>query len=126
MGRLSDNLVERAEMFGDRILDVVAELERKGVYSRIIDQMVGCGTSVGANICEADQAVSAADFCKSVGIALKELGESRYWLRLSTRREWLKTVRLQPLIEEATELSRIFGSMVARTRRRRMRQSASV
>lgn len=106
------------------MLDVVAELERKRVYSRIVDQMVGCGTSVGANICEADQAVSAADFCGSLGIVLKELGESRYWLRLSIRRDWLKATRLEPLVQEAMELSRIFGSMVARTRRRKARQTA--
>src|SRR5215471_8091812 len=112
MGRLAQNLIERTERFGDRMLEVVHELERKKVYTRIIDQMVGCGTSVGANACEADQAVSAADFCKSLGIALKELGEARYWLRLVVRREWLKSARLESLLQEAVELSRIFGTMV--------------
>jgi four helix bundle protein len=121
MGRLAANLIERTESFADRMLEVVRELERKKVYARIIDQMVGCGTSVGANACEADQAVSAADFCKSLGVSLKELGEARYWLRLTVRRQWLKAERLESLLQEAVALSRIFGTMVARTRGRRPR-----
>jgi|KBSSwiStaDraftv2_1062776.scaffolds.fasta_scaffold307737_2 four helix bundle protein len=121
MGRLSAELRLRAEVFGDRMLDVVQALERKRVYGRVIDQMVGCGTSVGANACESDQAVSAKDFCKALGIAIKELSEAAYWLRTCSRRGWLKPARLVPLEQEATELGRVFSSMVVRTKRSRLR-----
>lgn len=117
MGRLSEELVSRAETFGDRMLDVVEALDKKRVYRRILDQMVGCGTSVGANACEADQAVSRKDFCKSLGTVLKELGESRYWIRVCCRRGWVRPQRLDSLQNEALELGKIFGSMVVRSRR---------
>lgn len=116
MGRLSQELKERAEQFGDRMPDVVEALRKHRVYSRIIDQMVGCGTSVGANAFEADQAVSAPDFCKALGTCVKELSESQYWLRICWRREWLSHARLKPLEMEAIELAKIFSTMIARTR----------
>lgn len=86
MGRLQQELLSRAEDFGDRMLDVVLTLEKERVSKRVLDQMTGCGTSVGANAFEADQAMSAADFCKTLGWSVKELNESRYWIRLCGRR----------------------------------------
>ena len=118
MGRLSFELRDRAELFGNRMLDVVQALERKRVYLRVIDQMVGCGTSVGANACEADQAVSPPDFCKALGIAVKELAESQYWLRTCGRRAWLPKTRLGLLENEALQLSKIFSTMIVRTKRK--------
>ena len=122
MGRLSAELRGRAEVFGDRMLDVVHALERKRVYSRVIDQMVGCGTSVGANSCEADQALSAKDFCKALGTVVKERAESQYWLRTSVRRRWIAGARLDSLHEEAEVLSKIFSTMITRTRRQGARK----
>jgi four helix bundle protein len=116
MGRLSQELRERAEIFGDRMLDVVRVLEKRRVYARVIDQMVGCGTSVGANACEADQAMSRPDFCKALGVVVKELSESRYWLRTCTRRGWIPADRLSALIAESDELSKIFGRMIAKSK----------
>jgi four helix bundle protein len=123
MGRLKEDLVARAEGFSDRMLDVVEALEQKRVYSRVISQMVGCGTSVGANTFEADQAVSAPDFCKALGIAVKELGECRYWLRTCARRGWLPETRLAGLEDEATQLGRIYSVMIVRSRRTPVRAS---
>ncbi len=119
MGRLSEELRSRTESFADRMLDVVDTLELKRSYSRILDQMVGAGTSVGANICEADQAVSRPDFAKCLGIAVKELAECQYWLRVCVRRGWLPDTRLAPLQLEAEELAKIFNAMITRTRRAR-------
>jgi four helix bundle protein len=53
-----------------------------------MDQIAASGTSVGANTFEADEAMSRKDFCKALGIANKELNETRFWLRLFVRREW--------------------------------------
>lgn len=72
--------------------------------------------SVGANAAEASDALSAADFCKCLGIANRELSETGFWLRLIGRRNWVKSVCLQPLQDEAEQLARIFGSMISRTR----------
>jgi four helix bundle protein len=97
----------------------VAEvLEKQGRSRRIVDQMIGSGTAVGANICESDEALSRADFCKGVGIALKELGEARYWLRFPVRRGWLPPERLDDLQSEAGELKRILVIILTKSRRR--------
>ena len=116
MGRLKQEMLDRTEVFADRMLNVVQALEKNRVYGRIVDQMVGCGTSVGANTAEADQAVSSNDFCKTLGIVLKELGESRFWMRMCVRRRWFSSRALSGLQDESLALSKILGSMVSRTR----------
>jgi four helix bundle protein len=118
MPRLQPELLQRFEGFADRVLHVAASLEEAKVSRRIVDQVIGSGTSVGANVFEADEAMSRADFTKSCSIALKELNETRYWLRMIGRNGWVKPARLEGLEQESLELKRILGSMIARTKRR--------
>ncbi|CAN5844625.1 hypothetical protein BH11PLA1_BH11PLA1_14120 [soil metagenome] len=99
-------------------MSTVDALAARRVSRRILDQVTGSGTSVGANCFEADEAMSAKDFCKVLAIVVKELNETRFWLRLAVRREWVPAARLAPLLMEAQELKMIFGSMIARTRAR--------
>lgn len=122
MARLSEELVERAELFSHRMLDVAETVERQRRSARIVDQITGCGTSVGANVCEADEAMSRKDFARALGVAVKELSESRFWLRLVGKRAWIEQTRLDPLIHECMELRRIFGTMIARTKSRTTNQ----
>ncbi len=117
MGRLRDETLNRVDSFAHRVVDVAEEVERLGKSRRIVDQMIGSGTSVGANIAEADEAMSRPDFCKTLGIVVKELNESRYWLRFVGTRGWIPKPRLTPLDDEATELKKMFGVMLARTRK---------
>jgi four helix bundle protein len=118
MGRLSTELLERVESFSHRVVDVAETIEKQGRSRRIVDQMIGAGTSVGANIWEADESLSRKDFCKGMGIAIKELVETRYWIRFVGKRRWVKPDRLMALEKESQELKRIFGSMLARTQKR--------
>ncbi len=116
MGRLKAATLERVEQFADRVLDVVETLEGKRVSARILSQLTGAGTSPGANVWEADEALSSKDFAKTLGIVVKELNEARYWLRLVGRRGWIAPKRLHPLEAEAIELKKMFGTMIHRTR----------
>ncbi|MCE2966679.1 MAG: four helix bundle protein [Phycisphaerales bacterium] len=116
MGRIKGDLLPRVEDFADRVLDVAFALPESAATHRVIDQLAGAGTAVGANVWESDDALSRADFCKCLGIALKELNETRYWLRLIARRDLLKPARLQGVLSDAEELRRVIGSMLARTR----------
>jgi four helix bundle protein len=113
---LHAEFLDRVERFADRVLDVTDALESKRVSRRIMDQIAASGTSVGANTFEADEAMSRKDFCKALGIANKELNETRFWLRLFVRREWLAPARLADLLTEAEELKKILGAMIAKTR----------
>jgi len=119
MGRLREELLERTERFGDTVLDIVEVLEAAGKSRRVTDQMTGSGTSVGANLYEADEAISRPDFCKSLGTSLKELNETRYWLRLVERRGWVKAGSTRLVQAECAELRKVFGTMLTRSRKPR-------
>lgn len=116
MGRLKPEFVERVEDFANRIVTVATRLASDRRAARVIDQMIGSGTSVGANTFEADEAMSKADFRKSLGIVAKELAETRFWLRLVTRQGWIAESRLDPLQAECVELRKIVGTILKRTR----------
>ncbi|HLO40467.1 MAG TPA: four helix bundle protein, partial [Phycisphaerales bacterium] len=120
MARLGADLLDRTKMFSHRMLDVaevVAENKSNPwMTNRIVHQIVGCGTSVGANTREADEAMTRKDFCHCLSIVLKELSESRFWLELVTERGWIPSSRLSELVHESRELSSIFSVMVARSR----------
>lgn len=118
MGRLRAETLERVLSFSERVLTVVDTLEEQGCSRRVLDQLTGCGSSVGANVYEADEALSAADFVKCLGIVVKELSEVRFWLLLCGRRGWIAKERLGPLLAETAELRAVFGSMAVRTRRK--------
>lgn len=117
MGRIREETVLRVDTFTYRMVDVGEAIERKGKSRRIVDQIIACGTSVGANLAEADEAMSRADLAKTLGVVLKELNESRYWLRFLSARAWITPARLAALQTEATELKRMFGAMISRTRK---------
>jgi four helix bundle protein len=118
MARLRVETLERLEHYADRVLDVVGELERQKRNRRIVDQLAGSGPSVGANGFEADEAMSRSDFVKCLCIVMKELNETKFWLRLVSRRGWISSKRLEPLLVETIELKSMFSAMIIRTRRR--------
>ena len=118
VGRLELEFLDRIERWCDRVLSVSETLEKQGRSRRITDQIIGSGTSVGANIFEADEAMSTKDFIKCTAIALKELNETRFWIRLITRQSWIAPDRLESFLDETNELRKILGSIIARTKQR--------
>ncbi len=118
MGRLNADTLDRTEVYAERVLDVVDALEKQSRSHRLLNQLFGSGTSVGANTYEADEAMTAKDFAKSLGMYVKELNETLFWLRIVARRGWIKPTRLEPLIAETVQLRKIFGAMIVRTRRK--------
>ncbi len=116
MGRLDAELLERVEAFCHRCLDVVEQIENQGRSRRILDQLTGCSTSIGANLYEADEALSRKDFAKCVAISIKELNETRFWIRPIVGRGWIQPGRLDNLADEAEQLKRIMGAILSRTR----------
>jgi four helix bundle protein len=117
MGRLTPTLLMRVEAFGDRMVEASERILRERKYQRLAEQMAACGTSVGANSYEADEAMSRADFAKTIGIVIKELNECRYWLRFCMRRDWVPTPDAAPIETEAAQLKSIFGAILSRTRK---------
>ena len=83
------------------------------VGRRIGDQLLRCGTSVGANYEESRAAESTADFVHKLQLSLKELRESHYWLRLLSKGKTIPSHKLEGLITESHELRAILSKAVA-------------
>ena len=77
------------------------------------------GTSPGSNYEEARGAESRADFIHKLCIVLKELKESRFWLRVIQRTKILKPQRVEPLIEECEELIAIVAKSIVTAKSRK-------
>ena len=76
------DIVKRTYKFALRILYIVNKLPKNVLTYRIIDQLVGCGTSMGSNTEEASAGFSKSDFTYKMSIASKEARETNYFLRL--------------------------------------------
>jgi four helix bundle protein len=106
-----EDLGERTARFGEAIIRFAKKIPRNPVNNRLIDQLVGAGTSVGANYCEADDAVSGKEFKQKIGTCRKESKESMFFLRMvATAEEGLAT-EARVLWREAKELNLIFGAI---------------
>ena len=79
-------------------------------------QLLRAGTSVGANISEAQQAQSPSDFLSKMSIALKESYESDYWLRLLHRTDYLNEEEYKSIITDCRTISKLLVSIVKSTK----------
>lgn len=105
------DLEERAARFGEAVIDFCAMIPLGPRTNRLVDQLTGCGTSIGGNYCEADDALSKKDFAKIVGICRKEARETKFFLRMIARAcPDLKT-EARRLWQEARELHLIFSKI---------------
>src|SRR6266487_4531015 len=89
----------------------------------IAGQLVRCGTSPAPNYEEACAAESRADFIHKLLIALKELRESRCWIRLIMRADLLPQARMTGLLEECCQLGNILGQSVVTAKANKARTS---
>ena len=81
-----------------------------------IKQVVRASGSIGANYIEANESLSKKDFLMRVKICRKEAKESRYWLRLiDTGEESAAKTQRDDLVQEATELTSIFGAILRKS-----------
>ncbi len=109
---LADEMEERFLDFAARICSLVEALPDTKTGRHISGQLIRCGTSPAPNYAEACAAESRNDFTHKLGIVLKELRETRIWLKLSVKTATMKTSRLNPLIDECTELMNIIGKSI--------------
>jgi four helix bundle protein len=108
------DLEERTASFGEAIVRFAKKVRRSPANDRLIAQVVGCGTSVGANYCEANEGVSKKDFRNTIGRCVKEAKETKYFLRLIAAAEPELAEEARSLYREAKELHLIFASIFRR------------
>lgn len=105
------DLEERTAKFGEEIVKFARELPKNEVTKPLIVQLIKCGTSVGANYCEADDAESRKDFKHKIGICKKESREAKHFLRMIAKAVPKAAERARRLWKEAKELNLIFNSI---------------
>jgi four helix bundle protein len=108
------DLMERTARFGEAIVRFVKKIPRGPDHpenNRLVDQLVGAGTSIGANYCEADDAVSGKDFKNKIGTCRKESKEAMFFLRMAAASEESLRKETRTLWREAKELNLIFGAI---------------
>ena len=105
------DLEERTATFGEAVVRFVKKIPRSPGNDRLVGQLVGCGTSIGANYCEANERVSKKDFRNTIGRCVKEAKETKYFLRLIAAAEPRLAEEARTLYREAKELHLIFASM---------------
>ena len=102
---MNDNVsAEKSFDFAVRIVNLHKYLTQEQKEYVMSKQLLRCGTSIGANISEAQRGQSMADFAAKMNIALKEANEAEYWLRLLYRTEYLSKSQFESMYADVQEL----------------------
>ena len=106
------NIRHRCFFFSKEIISFVGEVKFERVYSSLFDQLLRSGTSIGANIVEGKAGSSKKDWKNYYAIALKSANETKYWLCLIRDTMQVSKPKVQELINEADEISKIIASII--------------
>ena len=101
---------QKSMQFSIHIVRVYEQLSSEKKEYVLSKQLLRSGTSIGANLAEAECAISTRDFLSKVYIALKEAAETLYWLELLYQTNYLDEHGFHQLYEECTEIKRILSA----------------
>jgi four helix bundle protein len=111
-----NNLYKKAYGFALKIVGVYQYLNSEKKEFILSKQLVRCGTSIGANIAEANGAISKAEFSAKLSIAYKECLETKYWLSLLKDTHYIEDKDYQILFNDVDELGKILFSSIKTSR----------
>ncbi|MGV3638931.1 MAG: four helix bundle protein [Adhaeribacter sp.] len=111
-----NNLYQKSCAFALRVVQLYQFLNSEKKEFILSRQLLRSGTSIGANVAEANGGISTADFSAKISIAYKESLETKYWIGLLRDAGYLPEKDCNPLLEDADELSRILFSILKQTR----------
>ena len=114
--RVMDNIIETKSFdFAVRIVNLykhLCEERREFILSK---QLLRSGTSIGANVAEAQKAQTKPDFNAKMNIALKEANETQYWLKLLYKTEYLTNKEFKSMETDIDEIIAILVSICKKT-----------
>jgi four helix bundle protein len=110
------DLEERTARFGEAIVRFSKKIPRDPANDRLIDQLVGCATSIGGNYCEANEGISKKDFRHTISRCVKEAKETKFFLRMLATAEPQLANEVREYYREAKELHLIFASIFRKTK----------
>lgn len=108
----SSVILDKSFDFAVRIVNLKKFLNSEKEERIMANQLMRSGTSIGANVTEADQAQSKSDFISKMGIANKEAHETRYWIRLIHQTGYINDEQYASIIEDCQELIRILQAII--------------
>ena len=120
-----EELKQRTKQFALRVIRLVDSLPRSPVGKILGNQLLRCGTSIGANYRAACRGRSTADFVAKLGIVIEESDESLYWMELILDSKLVKVNRMDRIMQEADELTAIFTAAVVTTKKKSLRNQKS-
>ena len=112
-------VLEKSFGFAVRIVKLSQYLVEKKRERVLAKQVLRAGTSIGANVEEADNASSRADFAHKISISLKEAKETHYWLRLLVETGYLERSMFESIIVDCNELCKLLFAILKTTRLRK-------
>ena len=110
---MKENIVkDKSYAFALRIIKLYKFLSEEKKEYVLSKQILRCGTSIGANIEEADSAPSKRDFINKLNISLKEAKETRYWLRLLHDSQYIDSKSFESILPDTEELIKLLISII--------------
>lgn len=102
---------QKSKIFAVRIIRLYQYLKENKKEYVLSKQLLRCGTSIGANISEANCAISEKDFLSKMYIAFKECAETEYWLELLYDSDFLTEIEFQSIISDCREIKKLLSSI---------------
>lgn len=111
-------VVEKSKAFAVRVIQLYKYMNENKKEFVMSKQILRSGTSIGANIAEAECAFSKKDFLAKMYIAFKECSETKYWLELLYKTEYLSKEQYDSIDSDCTELLKFLSSITKSTKYR--------
>ncbi len=106
----------KSKKFSVRIIKLYSYLKDNKKEYVLSKQLLRCGTSIGANIAEAECAVSKKDFLAKMYIAYKECAETKYWLEVLHDSDFLTDAQFESIFKDCSELYRLLSAITKSTK----------
>ena len=120
---MEDNpLIAKSLDFSVRIVNLCKCLRDDRHETIMSKQILRSGTSIGANASEAIAAESADDFVHKLTISLKEANETKYWIMLLHRTQYISDEEFRSIMSDCQELRKLIGSIISSTKRNRRKK----
>ena len=107
-----EKLINLSKSFAIHIVNICKEIRENRNEKVLVNQLLRSGTSIGANIHEANYASSRADFINKLQIALKECYETEYWLDILQKTEYLELIEYERLYEDCSKIRKKLSASI--------------
>lgn len=109
---MKQTVENKSFLFAVRIVKLCKHLHSSKKEHILSKQLLRSGTSIGANVAEAEQAQSKADFISKMSIALKEAAETNYWLRLLRATDYLSEAEFVSIYSDGKDLEKMLTAII--------------